>query len=142
MTSKPIKANLKMRLKAGQASAAPPVGSMLGQHGVNMMDFINPFNEQTKALQGANLTVHITIYEDKSLTFRYVSPPVDELIRDKLKIDKGSGKPNSDRITKKLSLAEATAIAELKLPDMNTDRLESVVKMVKGTARSMGVEVE
>ncbi len=142
MAEKAVKANLKMKLKAGQASPAPPVGSTLGQYGVNMMDFINPFNEQTKDMMGAQLTVHITIYEDRTMNFRVVSTPTDDRIRAALKIDKGSGRPNSEKISKKLSQADLTKIAEDKAKDMNTDDVEAVKRMVAGTARSMGVEVE
>jgi large subunit ribosomal protein L11 len=142
MADKAVKANLKMKIRAGQASPAPPVGSTLGQYGVNMMDFINPFNEQTEDMQGAELTVHITIYEDRSLTFRVVSTPTDNRIRSALKIDKGSGRPNSEKITKKLSQADWIKIAQDKAKDMNTDNIDSVKKMVAGTARSMGVEIE
>ncbi len=142
MADKAVRANLKMKLRAGQASPAPPVGSTLGQYGVNMMDFINPFNEQTREMQGAELTVHITIYEDRTMDFRVVSTPTDDRIRSALKIDKGSGRPNSEKITKKLSQADLTRIAEDKAKDMNTDDIDAVKKMVAGTARSMGVEVE
>jgi large subunit ribosomal protein L11 len=140
--AKPVKANLKMKIKGGQASAAPPVGSSLGQHGVNMMDFINPFNEQTKDMMGQNVTVHITIYEDRTMDWRVVGTPTDDLIRDALKIQKGSGKPNSEKIAKKLNDSQLTAIAERKAKDMNTDDIPAVKKMVAGTARSMGVEIE
>lgn len=142
MADKAVKANLKMKIRAGQASPAPPVGSTLGQYGVNMMDFINPFNEQTKDLQGAELTVHIAIYEDRTMSFRVVSTPTDDRIRQALKVDKGSGRPNSEKLSKKLSQADLTKIAEDKAKDMNTDDIEAVKKMVAGTARSMGVEIE
>jgi large subunit ribosomal protein L11 len=140
--AKQVKANLKMKIPAGRATAAPPVGSTLGQHGVNMMDFINPFNEQTKDMQGQTVTAHITVYDDRSMTFRVVSAPTDDLIRAALKIQKGSGKPNSEKISKKLSQSALTEIATGKAKDMNTDDIEAVKKMVAGTARSMGVEVE
>ncbi len=140
--AKAVKANLKMKLKGGQASAAPPVGSSLGQHGVNMMDFIGPFNDQTKDRMGQNLTVHITIYEDRTMSWRIVGTPTDDLIRQKLGIDKGSGRPNSEKISKKLTDAQVTEIAEAKAIDMNADDIDSVKKMVAGTARSMGVEIE
>jgi len=140
--AKAVKANLKMKIPAGRASAAPPVGSTLGQHGVNMMDFINPFNDATKDLQGQTLTVHITVFEDRTMTWRFVSLPTDDRIRAALGIQKGSGKPNSEKIAKKLSQADLTKIAEEKARDMNTDDVEAVKKMVAGTARSMGVEVE
>jgi large subunit ribosomal protein L11 len=140
--AKVVKANLKMKIKGGQASAAPPVGSTLGQYGVNMMDFINPFNDGTRDRQGQDLTVHITVYDDRTMTWRVVGTPTDDLIRKALGIQKGSGKPNSEKIAKKLSDAQVTEIAEAKASDMNTDDIASVKKMVAGTARSMGVEVE
>ncbi len=142
MAEKVIKANLKMKIKGGQANAAPPVGSTLGQYGVNMMDFITPFNEQTKDLMGKDLTVHIAIYEDKTMSFRVVSTPTDDQIRTKLGISKGSGRPNSEKIAKKLSQSDLTEIAETKAKDMNTTDIEAVKKMVAGTARSMGVEID
>jgi large subunit ribosomal protein L11 len=142
MAEKKIKANLKMKIPGGRASAAPPVGSTLGQYGVNMMDFINPFNEATKDMQGQTVTAHITVYEDRTMKFRVVSAPTDDLIRAKLGIKKGSGKPNSEKVSKKLSQKDLTEIAEGKAHDMNTDDVEAVKKMVAGTARSMGVEVE
>jgi large subunit ribosomal protein L11 len=142
MADKPVRANLKMKIRAGQASAAPPVGSTLGQYGVNMMDFINPFNDQTKDMQGQTVTAHITIYQDKTMDFRVVGAPTDDRIRAALGIDKGSGRPNSEKISKKLKQADLQKIAEEKAHDMNTDDVEAVKKMVAGTARSMGVEVE
>jgi len=140
--AKAVKANLKMKIRAGQASAAPPVGSSLGQHGVNMMDFINPFNDQTKEMQGQTVTVHITIFDDRTMAWRVVGMPTDDRIRAELKIDKGSGRPNSEKVSKKLTDAMLTKIAEEKAMDMNTDDIPAVKKMVAGTARSMGVEVE
>lgn len=140
--AKVIKANLKMKLRGGQASAAPPVGSTLGQYGVNMMDFIGPFNDATKDMQGKTVTAHIIIYDDRSLAFRVVSEATDDLIRSALGIQKGSGKPNSEKIAKKLSDAQLTQIAEAKAHDMNSDDIAAVKKMVAGTARSMGVEVQ
>lgn len=140
--AKQVKANLKMKIRGGQASAAPPVGSTLGQYGVNMMDFINPFNEATKDKMGQTLTVHITIYDDRTMSWRAVGTPTDDLIRAALKIEKGSGVPNKEKVSKKLSQAQLTEIAETKMIDMNADDIESVKKMVAGTARSMGVEVE
>jgi large subunit ribosomal protein L11 len=142
MATKAIKANLKMKIRGGQASAAPPVGSTLGQYGVNMMDFINPFNEGTKDRQGQDLTVHITIFDDRTMAWRVVGTPTDDLIRKSLGIQKGSGRPNTEKLPKKLSQSQLTEIAEAKAEDMNTDDVEAVKKMVAGTARSMGVEVE
>jgi len=140
--AKAVKANLKMKLKGGQASAAPPVGSTLGQYGVNMMDFIQPFNDRTKDMQGKVITAHIVIYEDRTMSFRIVGEPTDDRIRAELGIQKGSGRPNSEKIAKKLTQAQLTKIAEEKAADMNADDVEAIKKMVAGTARSMGVEVE
>jgi large subunit ribosomal protein L11 len=140
--SKEVKATLKLKIRGGQASAAPPVGSTLGQYGVNMMDFINPFNEQTKDRMGQSVTVHIRIFDDRSMDWRVVGTPTDELILSALKLDKGSGEPNKTKVTKKLSQSQLTEIAEAKVSDMNAEDIESVKKMVAGTARSMGVEIE
>lgn len=140
--AKPVKANLKMKIRGGQASAAPPVGSSLGQHGVNMMDFINPFNEQTKDQMGQDVTVHITIFEDRTMEWRVVGTPTDVRILKALGIPKGSGRPNSEKISKKLTDAQLTQIAEEKAVDMNTQDIPAVKKMVAGTARSMGIEIE
>lgn len=140
--TKPVKANLKMKIPAGKATAAPPVGSMLGQHGVNMMDFITPFNEQTKDMGNVTVTAHVTIYDDRTMSFRIVGAPTDDLIRAKLGIDKGSGRPNTEKVSKKLTDQQLTEIAEQKAKDMNTTRVDSVKRMVAGTARSMGVEIE
>jgi large subunit ribosomal protein L11 len=107
-----------------------------------MMDFIQPFNDQTKDKMGQDVTVHITIYEDRTMDWRVVGTPTDDLIRNALGIKKGSGKPNTEKIAKKLSDAQLTQIAEAKAEDMNADNVESIKKMVAGTARSMGVEVE
>ncbi|HET8709495.1 MAG TPA: 50S ribosomal protein L11 [Candidatus Saccharimonadales bacterium] len=140
--AKQVKANLKMKIPAGRASAAPPVGSTLGQYGVNMMDFINPFNEATKDMQGATVTAHITVYDDRTMDFRVVGMPTDDRIRAELGIQKGSGRPNTEKVSKKLSQAQLRKIAEEKAADMNAEDVEAIMKMVAGTARSMGVEVE
>lgn len=140
--AKVVKANLKMKIMGGQASAAPPVGSTLGQYGVNMMDFIQPFNDATKDMKGQNVTAHITIYDDRSMDFRVVGSPTDDRIRAELGIKKGSGKPNSEKLPQKLTQAQLTKIATEKAHDMNAEDIEAVKKMVAGTARSMGVEVE
>ena len=139
--AKQVTANLKLKIPAGKATPAPPVGSILGQYGVNMQDFINPFNEQTRELKGI-VTAHVTIYDDRSMSFRIVSEPTDDQIRAKLGIEKGSGVPNREKVSKKLSQSQLTEIAETKALDMNTDDVEAVKKMVAGTARSMGVEIE
>jgi large subunit ribosomal protein L11 len=140
--AKVVKANLKLKIKAGQASAAPPVGSTLGQYGVNMMDFINPFNDATRDQMGATVTAHITVFDDRTMAFRVVGMPTDDRIRAELGIQKGSGKPNSEKIAKKLTQAQLTKIATEKAHDMNAEDIPAIMKMVAGTARSMGVEVE
>ena len=140
--AKKVTANLKMKLRGGQASAAPPVGSTLGQYGVNMMDFVTPFNEETKDRMGEEMTVHISIYDDRTMSWRIVGKPTDLLILEAIGEKKGSGVPNKEKLGKKLSQAKLQEIAETKAIDMNTDNTESVKKMVAGTARSMGVEVE
>jgi large subunit ribosomal protein L11 len=142
MATKTVRASLKMKIRGGQASAAPPVGSTLGQYGVNMMEFINPFNEHTKDRMGQTLTVHITVYDDRTIAWRVVGTPTDELILSALKESKGSGEPNKTKLNKKLSDSQLTEIAEAKAQDMNTDDIPAVKKMVAGTARSMGVEVD
>ena len=138
--AKAVKANLKMKIPAGKASAAPPVGSTLGQYGVNMMDFIQPFNDATREMKGV-ITAHITIFDDRSMAFRVVSQPTDDLIRDKLGIKKGSGKPNSEKLPEKLTQQMLQEIAEVKAADMNADDVDAIKKMVAGTARSMGIEI-
>jgi len=140
--AKTVKANLKLKIKAGQASAAPPVGSTLGQYGVNMMDFINPFNDATRDMMGKIVTAHITVYDDRTMSFRVVGEPTDDRIRAELGIQKGSGRPNSEKLPKKLTQAQLQKIAEEKAHDMNADDVEAIKKMVAGTARSMGVEIE
>lgn len=140
--AKEVKANLKLKIRGGQASAAPPVGSTLGQYGVNMMDFVNPFNEQTKDKMGQMVTVHITVYDDRTMNWRVVGTPTDELILAALKEEKGSGEPNKTKLEKKLSGLQLTEIAQAKAEDMNTPDIDAVKKMVAGTARSMGVEIE
>ncbi len=139
--AKQVTANIKMRIPAGQASAGPPVGSTLGQYGVNMMDFVTPFNDKTKDLQGQMLTVHVAIYDDKSMDWRVVTAATDERIREILKIDKGSGRPHEEKVAT-LSKAQLKQIAEEKMLDMNAVDLEGAMKQVAGTARSMGVEIE
>ena len=140
--AKKIIGNLKLRIPAGKATAGPPVGSTLGQWGLNMMDFINPFNEATRDMGGVTVTAHINIYEDRTMDFRVVGEPTDDAIRRVLGIEKGSGRPNTEKVSKKLSQAQLTQIAEGKMKDMNAHDVEAVKKIVAGTARSMGVEVE
>lgn len=140
--AKKVVANVKMKIPAGNATPAPPVGSILGQYGVNTQDFINPFNEQTADLRGqGDVGVKVTIYDDRSFTFRTTGIATDELIRKALGIDKGSGVPQKDKVGT-LTQEQLTQIAEQKLDDLNCESIESAKKVVAGTARSMGVEVE
>ena len=133
--------NLKLRIPGGKATAGPPVGSTLGQWGLNMMDFINSFDEQTKDFMGKNVIVHIKVYEDRTFDWTCLGQPVDDLIREKIKIQKGSGKPNLEKVGK-ISRAELEEIAKVKMDQLNAVDLDGAVKVVAGTARSMGVEVE
>ncbi|MFO0954945.1 MAG: 50S ribosomal protein L11 [Candidatus Saccharibacteria bacterium] len=139
--AKKITAKLKMVIPAGGATPAPPVGSALGQHGVNMMDFINAFNDKTKDMKGAQCPTKIYIYEDKSFTFEVKGTPAKTLIKQALGIQKASGVPNKDKVGK-LTDAQLTEIAEKKMADLNANDIEAAKKVIAGTARSMGVEVE
>jgi large subunit ribosomal protein L11 len=139
--AKKVQAKVKMVIMGGQATPAPPVGSSLGQHGVNMMDFINPFNEQTQDRKGQPTPVLVTIYEDKSMDFVIKGTPAKVLIKEALKLKKASGVPNKEKVGK-LTQAQLTEIAEKKMPDLNANDIEAAKKIIAGTARSMGVEVE
>ncbi len=141
MAEKKVIGNLKLRIPGGKATAGPPVGSTLGQWGLNMMDFINPFNEKTKEFMGKNVIVHIRVYEDRTFDWTCLGQPVDDLIREAIKIDKGSGKPNVDKVGK-ITCAQLEEIAQKKMDQLNAIDLEGAVKIVAGTARSMGVTVE
>jgi large subunit ribosomal protein L11 len=138
--AKKVIGNLKLRVPGGKASAGPPVGSTLGQWGLNMMDFINPFNEATKEFQGKDVIVHIAVYEDRTFTWKCLGRPVDDLIREKVGIQKGSGKPHTDKVGK-ISRADLEEIAKVKMDVLNANDLDAAVKVVAGSARSMGVEV-
>ena len=138
--AKKIIGNLKLRIPAGRATAGPPVGSTLGQWGLNMMDFINPFNDATKDLMGKDVIVHIQVYDDRSFTWKSLGRPVDDLIREKVGIQKGSAKPHSDKVGK-ITRAQAAEIAEAKKDQLNAIDEEGRIKIVLGSARSMGVEL-
>jgi large subunit ribosomal protein L11 len=138
--AKTIIGNLKQRIPAGRATAGPPVGSTLGQWGLNMMDFINPFNEATKDLMGKDVIVHMKIYDDRTFDWICLGRPVDDLIREKIGIPKGSGKPHVDKVGK-ITRAQLKEIAEIKKDHLNANDLDGAVKVIAGTARSMGVEV-
>ena len=133
---------IKLQIAAGQANPAPPVGPALGQHGVNIMDFCNAFNAETQnAEKGLPLPVVISVYEDKSFTFIVKTPPAAVLIKKALNIPKGSGEPNKDKVGK-ISRAQLEEIAKMKEPDLNSNDMDNAVKIIAGTARSMGVEVD
>jgi large subunit ribosomal protein L11 len=138
--AKEVIGNLKLRIPAGRATAGPPVGSTLGQWGLNMMDFINPFNDATKDLQGKDVIVHIRVYDDRTFDWHSLGRPVDDLIREKIGIQKGSGKPHSEKVGK-ITRAQLEEIAEVKKDTLNAIDVDGAVKIIAGTARSMGVEV-
>ncbi len=138
--AKQVIGNLKLRIPAGRATAGPPVGSTLGQWGLNMMDFINPFNEATKKDMGKDVIVHIQVYEDRTFTWKSLGQPVDDMIREKIGIKKGSGKPHAEKVGK-ITRAQLEEIAEAKKDQLNAIDLDGAVKVIAGTARSMGVEV-
>ena len=141
MAEKKVIGNLKLRIPAGRATAGPPVGSTLGQWGLNMMDFINPFNEATKDLMGKNVIVHIRVFEDRTFDWKSLGQPVDDMIREAIKIQKGSGKPNVDKVGS-ITKAQLKEITEKKMDQLNAIDIEGAIKIVAGTARSMGVTVE
>lgn len=138
--AKKVTAQIKLQIPGGQANPAPPVGPALGQHGVNIMAFCKEFNSRTQSQDGLILPVEITIYADKSFTFILKTPPAAILIKKELGLEKGSGQPNRVKVGK-LTRAQVRKIAEVKMPDLNCDTVESAMKMVAGAARSMGVEV-
>lgn len=139
--AKKIIGNLKLRIPAGRATAGPPVGSTLGQWGLNMMDFINPFNEATKDQMGKDVIVHIQVYDDRTFTWNSLGQPVDDMIRAAAEIQKGSGKPHTDKVGK-ITRAQAEEIAQAKMDQLNANDLDAAVKIIAGSARSMGVTVE
>ncbi len=138
--AKKIIGNLKLRIPAGRATAGPPVGSTLGQWGLNMMDFINPFNDATKADMGKDVIVHIQVYEDRTFTWKSLGQPVDDMIRTSIGIQKGSGRPHTDKVGK-ITRAQLEEIAKAKMDQLNAIDMDGAVKVIAGTARSMGVEV-
>lgn len=142
MAKKKIKTFIKLQIPAGNANPAPPVGPALGQHGVNIMEFCKAFNAKTaNQEQGMIIPVVITVYEDRSFTFITKSPPVAALLKKAAGIAKASGEPNRNKIAK-ISKEKVKEIAALKMADLNTTSIESAIKMVEGTARSMGIEIE
>jgi large subunit ribosomal protein L11 len=138
--AKKIKAVVKVQIPAGKATAAPPVGTALGPHGINMGAFIKEYNEKTASMVGSVVPVVVTVFEDRSFTFVTKSPPAADLIRKELGIEKGSATPRKN-VVGQISQAQIRKIAQLKQADLNANTIESAMRMVEGTARSMGVEV-
>jgi large subunit ribosomal protein L11 len=138
--AKKVLTQIKLQAPGGQASPAPPVGPALGQHGINIMEFCKAFNAQTQQDNGTTIPVVITVYEDRSFTFVTKTPPAAVLIKQAINLDKGSGEPHKEKVGK-ISESQLRAIAEKKLPDLNANDVDAAMKIVAGTARSMGVEV-
>ena len=138
--AKKIKTFIKLQVSGGQANPAPPIGPALGQHGVNIMEFCKQFNEKTKDKQGTVIPVVISVYEDKSFSFIMKSPPVASMLKKAAGLAKASGEPNRLKIGK-VTRADVERIAKEKMSDLNTAKLESAMRIVEGTARSMGIEV-
>lgn len=141
MAAKKVKAILKLNLPAGAANPAPPTGPALGQHGVNIMEFVNQYNEKTKEMRGSVVPALVTIYEDRTFTFILKMAPTSEMIKQALKLKLGSGEPNKKKVGE-LTMAQVKEIAEKKMPDMNTNNLDSAIQSVIGTAKSMGVTIK
>lgn len=140
MAEKEISNLIKLQIEAGKASPAPPVGPALGSSGINIMQFVKDFNDRTAKMGGLKIPVVITVYKDKSFDFITKEPPVAVLIRKTLNIKKGSSVPNKDKVAK-ITKAQVKEIAEQKMPDLNAASIETAMRMVEGTARSMGVTV-
>ncbi len=138
--AKKITGYVKLQIQAGQATPAPPVGPALGQHGLNIMDFCKAFNAKTQKLVGTIIPVVITVYSDRTYTFITKTPPASFLLRQAAAVEKGSGEPNRNKVGK-VTREQVEAIAKTKLPDLNTTSLEAAIRIVEGTARSMGIEV-
>jgi large subunit ribosomal protein L11 len=137
---KKVLALVKLQLRAGQATPAPPVGTALGQHGVNIMEFCKAYNEATQHQMGQVIPVELTIYEDRSFTFITKQPPAAELLKQAAGVEKGSAEPNRDKVAT-VTRDQIRQIAETKMKDLNAHDLEAAMKVIEGTARSMGIEV-
>lgn len=138
---KPVKAQIKLQVPAGSANPAPPVGPALGQHGVQIMDFCNQFNERTRDQAGMIIPVVITVYEDRSFSFITKTPPAAVLLKKAAKLATASGEPNKNKVAK-LTDEQIEEIAKIKMPDLNAANVDSAKRMIAGTARSMGIVVE
>ncbi len=140
MATKEISARVKMQLAAGEASPAAPVGTSLGPHGVNLMDFVRAYNSATEDKKGSIIPVEITIYKDRSFTFITKTPPAASLLRQAARVEKGSGEPHLTKVGTVTS-EQVREIAKIKMPDLNANDTEAAMRIVAGTARSMGIEV-
>jgi len=140
MAKKKVLTVVKLQVRAGQATPAPPVGTALGQHGVNIMEFCRQYNEETQQFAGQVTPVELTIYEDRSFSFVTKQPPAAELIKQAVGIEKGSGEPNREKVAS-ITEGQLRKIAERKMADLNANDVEAAMKILAGTARSMGVEV-
>jgi len=140
MGRKKLMTMLKLQIPAGQASPAPPVGPALGQHGVNIMDFVQAYNAATASQTGTIVPVEISIYEDRSFTFITKTPPAAVLLRQAARVEKGSGEPHREKVGT-VTENQVREIAEIKMPDLNANDIEAAMKIVAGTARSMGIDV-
>jgi large subunit ribosomal protein L11 len=138
---KKVVANVKLQIRAGQATPAPPVGTALGQHGVNIMEFCRQYNEQTQQFAGQVIPAELTIYEDRSFSFVLKQPPAAELIKQAAGVEKGSSEPNRTKVAR-LSGDQVRQIAQRKMADLNANDVDQAMKIIAGTARSMGVEVD
>ena len=140
MAKKKLLVELKLQIEAGKANPAPPIGPTLGQHGVNIQDFCSQFNEKTKDQMGDTIPVILSVYEDRSFTFILKTPPVASLIKKELGLKSGSAEPNKKKVGK-ITKAQLQKIAELKMQDLNSRTIESAIRTIAGTAKSMGIEV-
>ncbi|MBI2406579.1 MAG: 50S ribosomal protein L11 [Candidatus Harrisonbacteria bacterium] len=138
--AKPIKTVLKLQIEAGKANPAPPIGPALGQHGVNIAEFCKQFNAATKDMTGDVIPAEITIYEDRSFTFKLKTPPASALLKKAAGIEKGSGTPNKTKVGK-VTKADLRAIAEKKMVDLNANDIEAAMRIIGGTARNMGIDI-
>ena len=139
--AKAVKIIITLQIPAGKATPAPPVGTALGPHGINIGDFVKKYNEATAQMQGEIVPVQITIYEDRSFEFKLKTPPASDLLRKAASVEKGSGEPNRKKVGK-VSREDIRKIAERKMEDLNADTIDAAEKIIMGTARSMGIEVE
>ena len=138
--AKKVTGQIKLQIPGGKATPAPPVGPALGQHGLNIMEFCKQFNERTKTMEGSVIPVIITIYQDRTYSFVTKTPPASEMLKKAAGIIKGSGEPNRNKVGK-VTEKQVEEIAKTKLPDLNANSLDAAVKIIKGTARSMGLDI-